>query len=161
VGTLIGDCDKCLFDSVAQEVNKLAGTTAIIYQFEEMESTRDPLWDEEVTTVYKKNDQGTIGIECPVYFKAPDRSSLTGEEGLRLDKTSEVWIAKADMDERGIRRLRPGDIVFLWNTQYYDVTESHASEGYINDNPQYSMVRFDLVRRTKGLPEGMWLRDQV
>lgn len=160
MGTLIGDCDRCLFDSVAQEVNKLAGTTAIIYLFEETESTRDPLWDEEVTTVYKKNDKGIIGIECPIFFKDPDRSQLTGEEGLRLDKTSEFWVAKADLDERGIRRMRPGDIIKVWG-EYYDVIESHISEGHINDSGSYSTLRFDVARRTKAMPEGMWLRDQV
>lgn len=159
MGTLIGDCDQCLFDSVAQEVNKLAGTTAVIYQFEEAESSRDPLWDEEIETVYKQNAQGTEGIECPVYFKDPDRSSLTGEEGIRLDKTSEVWIAKADMDARGIRRLRPGDIIKVWTDQFYDVIESHVAEGNISDSSTYSMIRFDVTRRTKALPERLWVED--
>jgi len=161
VGTLINDCDKCLFDSVAQEVNKLAGTTARIYQFEEMQSTRDPLWDEEVTTVYKKDSKGVIGIDCPVWFQAPDRSSLTGEEGLRLDRTAQVHIAQADLDARGLRRLQPGDIIRVWTDQFYDIPESHVGEGYISDAGNKSMVKFDVVRRTKAVPEGMWLRNQV
>jgi len=156
MGTLIGDCDKCLFDSVAQEVNKLAGTTAVIYQFESMESTRDVLWDEEITTVYKKNAQGVEGIECPVFFKAPDRSSLTGEEGFRVDRLSEISIARADLASRDLRILRPGDIIKVWTDQYYDVTEAHKEEGYISDSTENSLVKFDVTRRTKGPPEGLW-----
>jgi len=161
MGTLLGDCDKCLFDSVAQEVNRLAGTTAIIYQFDEVESTRDALWDEEIETVYKKNSKGVEGISCPVYFKAPDRSYLTGEEGFRMDKMSELTIAQADLDSRGLRRLQAGDIVMLWTNQYFDVIESHASDGYINDEPTRSIVRFNITRRTKAPPEGLWIREQA
>jgi len=160
MGTLIGDCDKCLFDSVASEVNKLAGTTAVIFQFEEVESTRDPLWDEEVTTEYKKDSNGNLGIECPVWFKSPDRSSITGEEGFNLDRNSEMYVAQVDMDSRDLRRLQPGDIVLVWN-KYFDVIESHKTEGYINDSPTNSLIRFELVRRTKAPPEAIWLRGQV
>lgn len=160
MGTLINDCDQCLFDSVAQEVNKLAGTTAIIYQFEELESSRDPLWDEEVTTVYKKDTRGNVGIECPVFFKDPDRSSMTGEEGLRLDQTSELTIARVDLDQRGLRKLQPGDIVKVWDI-YFDVIEMHMQEGILNDSPLTATYRFDVARRTKDLPEGLWLRDEL
>jgi hypothetical protein len=156
MGTLLGDCDKCLFDSVAQEVNKLAGTVAIIYQFEETESSRDPVWDEEIETVYKKNSLGTPGIECPVFFRGPDRSYVTGEEGFRLDKITELEVAKADLAEKGLRRLQSGDIIKVWENQYYDVTESHTGQGYINDEPTSSMVKFNITRRTKALPEGIW-----
>lgn len=158
MGTLINDCDKCLFDSVAQEVNKLAGTTGVIYQFEEIESTRDPLWDEEITTEYKTDSNGNIGISCPIYFRAPDRSSLTGEEGFRLDRNSDVQIAQIDLDNRGLRRLQSGDIVKVWG-RYYDVVESHKGEGYISDSGENSMVKFDLVSRTKAPPESIWVRD--
>lgn len=155
MGTLINDCDQCFFDSVAQEVIKLAGTTAIIYQFEEVESSRDALWDEEIETVYKKNSEGNPGIECPVFFKAPDKSGLTGEEGYRLDRTSELHVAWRDLESRGLRRLRPGDIVKVWD-MYFDVIESHATEGYINDTPTKSTIVFDVTRRTKGPPESLW-----
>lgn len=159
MGTLIGDCDRWLFDSVAQEVNKLAGTTAKIYIFEQMDSTRDALWDEEVEPVYRKNDKGEYGIDCPAYFEAPDRSSVTGEEGYRTDKTSQIQFAQADLEARGISTLQPGDIVLLWTNQYYDIIEPHKKEGYINDSPLNSMVIFDITRRTKNLPESLWIRD--
>jgi hypothetical protein len=159
MGTLISDCDKCLFDGVAKEVIKMAGTVAIIFQFEEMESSRDPLWDEELSTVYKKNIQGGEGIECPVYLSGPDRSYLSGEEGFRMDRRAELHVAQADLDQRGLRRLQPGDIVKAWDI-YFDVIESSVGEGYISDSPTRSTIKFDITRRTKALPEGLWIRDE-
>lgn len=160
MGTLLGDKDQCLFHSVAKEVIKLAGTTAVIYQFEQDKSRRDPLWDEEVDTEYKKNSRGVEGIDCPVYFKDPTRTGMSGEEGYRLDRISELHVAVKDLEERGLRRLRPGDIVKVWN-MYFDVIESHTdtANGIINDNPTASMYMFDVTRRTKDLPEGCWVQD--
>jgi len=156
MGSLINDCDKWLFDSVAQEVNKLAGITAIIYQFDQAASKRDPLWDEEIDTVYKKNTKGVQGVECPVFFKDPDRTAMTGEEGYRLDRISNVFIATKDLEDRGLRVLVVGDIVKIWG-QYFDVTESHKAEGNVSDTGVCTSYTFDVVMRTKALPEGIWI----
>jgi hypothetical protein len=159
MGKLIGNCDQCLFDMVAQEVNQLAGTTGIVFQFEPLSSIRDPLYDEEIDTVYKKNAEGTEGIEIPMFFRSPDRTPITGEEGFRLDRVSELWIAAKDLTNAGLRLPRVGDIIKVWN-MYYDVTDYSRSEGYLNDTPDaYSVVKVDVVRRTKAPPEGLWVRD--
>lgn len=156
MGRLLGDWDRCLFDSIAQEVAELAGTTAIFYQFDEDASTKDPLWNESLDTQYKKNSSGVVGIECPVVFKDPERNAVVGEEGFRLDKISQVYVARVDLDKRGLRRPRPGDIIKVWG-EYYDVTETHVAEGHINDSGTYSTMQIDVVRRTKGPPERAWL----
>lgn len=157
MGTLINDKDLCLFHSVAKEVIKLAGTTAIIYQFDEDKSVRDPLWDEELDTEYKKNSRGVEGIECPVFFQDPSRTGMSGEEGYRLDRISELHIAAKDLQDRGLRRLRPGDIIKVWD-MYFDVTESHAESGIVNDSPQgVATYVFDVARRTKDVPESVWI----
>ena len=74
---------------------------------------------------------------------------------------ADVQVAQKDLDDRGLRRLQPGDIIRVWVDKYYDVIESHAGDGYINDDPTKSMVKFDVTRRTKALPEGLWIRDQI
>jgi hypothetical protein len=156
MGTLINDCDAEFLDCIAQESVELVGTIAVIYQFQEEESEIDPLWQEEVTTVYKEDVHGNVGIECPVFFKSPDRSALMGEEGFRLNKTSTLEIAVADLRKRNIEKLRVGDIVKLWTDQYYDVVESHSTEGQISDSGRSTMYSFDVVRRSKGVPESFW-----
>jgi len=155
MGTLINDCDQCWFDHVAKEVSVLAGTTVKIYQFEESNSEIDPLWGEEKTAVYKVGENGEAGIDCPAFFKDPSRSTTQGEEGLLLNRTSILQIAKAHMRDLGLRRLRPGDIVFVHN-MYFDVIESGASDGQISDSGETSMYEFDVTRRTKGVPESIW-----
>ena len=158
MGCLLGDGDKCLFDSVAQEVIKLAGVNesdAIIFQLNEEESLVHPLYAEPMQTEYAKNDQGTYGVKCPLYFENPDKSPLAGEEGYRVDKISKVWIADKDLKDRGLRNMRIGDIIYVWGL-YWDVTNFHK-EGIPNDAPTTSMWMIDVVRRTKAPPESLML----
>lgn len=155
MGTLFNECDQCWFDHVAKEVVDLVGTDARIYQFEEDKSQIDPVWQEEVTTVYKEGADGKVGIECPIFLKSPDRSSLQGEEGFQTNRSTTLQIAKADMRDRSIRRMRAGDIVYAWG-MYFDVVESHSTEGQIADTGETSMYEFDATRRTKAVPESIW-----
>ena len=155
MGTLINDCDKCWFDHIAQEVVQLAGTDATIYQFEEGESQIDSLYDEEISVVYKKDKHGNIGIPCPIFYKSPDKSGLMGEEGYRVDRVGHFEVAAKDLEDRDLRRLRPGDILYVWS-MYLDVIESHSADGQISDSGISSMYKFDVVRRTKAVPESIW-----
>jgi hypothetical protein len=157
MGTLINDCDQCFFDSIASELNHLTGTDAVIYVFQEEESEIDPLWGEEITTVYKKDSTNRVGIDCQVYFRSPDRTGSQTEEGYHLERRSIVEIAAKDLRDRGIRRLRQGDIIYLteWD-QYYDIVASSRGDGMISDSGLTAVYRFDVVRRTKGVPENIW-----
>jgi len=156
MGTLFNDCDAEFLDCIAQESVELVGTNAKIFQFDEQASQIDPLWQEEITTVYKEDEYGNVGIDCPVFFRAPNRSALMGEEGFRIQRTSTLQIAVADMRERGLRRLRQGDIILLWTDKYYDVVESSSTDGQVSDSGRSVMLEFDVVRRTEGVPESFW-----
>lgn len=157
MGTLINDKDKCFFDSIASEVIRLAGTTCVVYQLDQDGSKRDPLYDEPADTSFVRNADGTVGIECPVFFKSPDRNATSGEEGYRLDRMSEVHFAQIDLDEREIRRLRVGDIIKVWN-KFYDVIDSHRGEGHLNDTGEVSStLRVDVQRRMKAPPESLYM----
>lgn len=153
MGTLINEKDKCFFDHIASEVNKLAGITAIYYQFIEGESEIDPLYNEVIVPRFKKGSGGYIGVEIPVFFKDPDKTKIVGEEGLHTDKSSEVTIAASDLESRNLRIPRVGDIFKIWG-YYWDVREYH-NEGLLNDNPVSSVYVIELSRRTKMEPEGL------
>lgn len=158
MGTLLCDADRCLFDSVAQEVNTLAGTTGYIFQLEQEESVRDPLYDESTDMAYKQNSAGVEGIECPILFKNPDRSATSGEEGFRLQKNAIVHVAVKDLTDRDLRRPRVGDIIKAWG-QYYDVTDANVGEAYVSDSGEIPvMYEVSVVRRSQAPPEGLWLR---
>lgn len=152
MGTLINDCDSCFRDSIAQEVNKLAGTTATIFQFLEPKSTRNPYYGESTDRVYQARNAG--GIDCPVFFSSPDRSPMSGEEGFRMDKSSTLFVARADLDSRNLKLLRMGDIVKIWGL-YFDVTNSSSTSGRFSDSGHTSLYEVSVIRRTKSLPEGL------
>lgn len=158
MGTLLNDCDQCFFDSVASELIELVGTDAKIFVFQEGNSEIDPLWGEEVTTVYQPDPEtGQQGIYCPVFFKSPNRTGSQTEEGYQLERRSTLEIAVQDLRNRNIRRLRQGDIIYVieWD-QYYDVIDSSSGDGMISTSGVSSMYVFDVVRRTKGVPESIW-----
>jgi len=158
MGTLFCDADRCLFDSVVQEVNTLAGTTGYIFQLEQQDSIRDPLYDESTDMAYKQNSAGVEGIECPLFFKDPERSATSGEEGFRLQKNSTVFIAVKDLTDRDLRRPRVGDIIKVWE-QYYDVTDTIVGNSYVSDSGEVPvMYEVSVVRRSQAPPEGLWLR---
>lgn len=155
MGTLINDKDAAFLDHIAQEVNCLAGTNAVIFQFDEAASKRDWVYGESVDREYVPDSKGKQGIICPALFKSPDRTAISGEEGFRMDKNSTVFVARKDLDEKGLIRPSEGDIWMLWG-RYYDVKSSSATEGRFSDSGRTSMYEVDVVRRTKAVPEGMW-----
>jgi len=159
MGRLIGDCDRCLANSVAQEVIGLAGTIGYIFQLEQEKSSKDALYDEEIGTIYKKDPvDGKEGIRIPMFFKAPDETGIVGEEGYRQERTSEIYLATKDMTDKGLTRLMNGDIILVWDT-YWDVIITHTADGYISDTGSLNTThRIELVRRTNSPAEALWLR---
>jgi len=153
MGTLINEKDKCFFNHVAQEVNTLAGTEAIYYQFIEGESEMDPLYNEVITPKFKSNSSGYVGVKIPVFFTDPQKTKLVGEEGLYTEKNAEVTIAASDLASRNLRLPRVGDIFKIWE-YYWDVRENHNA-GLLNDNNVSSLYMIEVSRRTKMEPEGL------
>ncbi len=156
MGTLLNDNDLAFWDKTTQEVNCLAGTTALIFEFSETESQRDPIYGESTFRVHKKNDEGNDGIECPVLFKSPDTSPVSGEEGFRSEKHAVLFVARKDLDDLDLRRPKGGDIWKVWG-RYYDVTKASASEGRVSDSGVTVEYEVSLVRRTKATPESQWM----
>ena len=160
MGTLINDKDLCFALSFAQEVNRLAGTECRYYQFEPAKSIRDPLYGEPIRTEYKEDPDGNLGIEMNVFFKAPDKSAITGEEGRRIDRISEAEFAKKDFTDNDLKEPRNGDIIKIWKT-FWDVTIDHKDQSQLSDSGTgETMYKVDLVRRSKGPAESLWLRDK-
>ena len=156
MGTLINDSDQCFINSIAQEVNKLAGTEIIIFQFDEVNSERDPYYQESVSREYRKDKRGKVGIICPAFVQSPDNSYVSGEEGLRTERNTQVFIAKADLDERNLRKPIIGDIYKFWG-KYYNVIKSSGTSGRFSDSGETSLWEVDVSRKTNALPEGLFI----
>lgn len=155
MGTLINDSDQCFIDSIAQEVNCLAGITGVYYQLSEVESTRDPYYQESITKTYKDD-----GIEIPILFKSPERSPISGEEGFRMEKTATFYVARKDLDDRDMTRPRVGDLLKVWG-KFFEIVGSSATDGRFSDTGLASSYEVSCVRRSKEIPESVDLDPQV
>lgn len=155
MGTLIHTQDKRLYDSIAQEVNKLAGALCRYYVLDKVNSVRDPLYDEPEVTTYELQDDD--GLEIPCFVQNPPTSLSTGEEGRRTQWDTTIWIARVDWEDcTGNTDLkdRPkhGDVVNIWD-EYYDVIQ-YDRDGVINDHrPDFVLWKLDLRRNTKFEPQ--------
>jgi hypothetical protein len=149
MGTLINDQDLCFWSSISQEVNCLSGTIAVIFQFDQKASTVDPYYAEVTSAAFKNN-----GVKCPVMFKSPDKTPITGEEGLRFEKSSTVFVAKKDLDARSLRAPAIGDLFQCWGLMY-EVTNSSATGGRFSDTGETAEYEVTLMRKTKDVPESV------
>lgn len=149
MGTLINDQDLCFWSSISQEVNCLSGTTAVIFQFDEKTSVIDPYYAEVTTAAFKGN-----GIKCPVMFKSPDKTPISGEEGLRFEESSSVFVSKKDLDERKLREPAIGDLFQCWGLMY-EVTNVSSTGGRFSDTGITAEYEVSLMRKTKDAPESV------
>lgn len=147
MGTLLNDQDLCFWSSVSQEVNCLSGTTVVVFQFEEKRSTVDPYYGEVVVSKFKNN-----GVKCPALFRSPDKTPISGEEGLRYEKSSTVYFSKKDLDERKLEKPKIGDLVQCWGL-YYEVTNVSSTGGRFSDTGETAEYEVTLMRKTKDFPE--------
>lgn len=154
MGTLINDQDLCFWSSIAQEVNCLSGTIAVIFQFDASASVVDPYYSEVTYSVFKNN-----GVRCPVNFKSPDKSPISGEEGFRFEKSAMVYVAKRDLDERNLRAPAIGDLFQCWGLMY-EVTNINYTTGRVSDSGETVEYEVTLARKTKDVPESVDLDPQ-
>jgi hypothetical protein len=135
-------------------VNCLSGTTAVVFQFDELTSTVDPYYAEVTKSTFKNN-----GVKCPVLFKSPDKTPISGEEGLRFENSSTLYVSKKDLDEHKLREPRIGDLFQCWGLMY-EVTNSSSTGGRFSDTGETAEYEVTLMRKTKDVPESVDLDPQ-
>jgi hypothetical protein len=153
-----------LFDSVAQERNKIAGTEIDLYQMNAKKTVRDPLYDEVVTPVWA----GPYRLKAWVEW--PETMPEARTEGFRKTFPANMWVARVDVEKVGARPLSYGDIVHFWRTPFFDehsVTYEHGAskhgyyfnltevveDGHLFDTPSFVGFRSVLARNTEFTPE--------
>jgi hypothetical protein len=165
MGRLLGACDKDVnfFKCVNDELADLVGgdSPAYYYQLDHVASGRDALYDEMKNPIWRTWKDGKPGIPVKYFVRAPEKSGITGEEGYRRENTTQIFIPKKEMDKKRLTKPVPGDIVYVWG-KWWDVIIQTRTDAYFADNPeQYVEEAIDLVHRTKGPPQRIWLREQV
>lgn len=160
---LKGPRERELFDRVAQEQVKVAGTPVELYQFDRTAATRDPLYDEVILGVFAGPYQLSGWVQWP------EVSTEVRAEGYRLAWPGELWLARADIEQLGARRPRDGDVVKFWDLPYFE--ESSVSypgatgagyyfnittvvdDGHLHDSPDFVGFKCTLQRNTEFTPE--------
>ena len=144
MGRLLGNCDIDFFDSVAREVNELAGTCAILYYaLEHVKVPKDPLWNEPKDLPHKLDPKkATVGIQFAGFIEYPEPSPRTGEEGRHVDYDATLWLARKDFEEKmpitpapavglAYREPRYGDVVQVQG-KFFDIVKIDQ-DGQLND----------------------------
>jgi len=147
MGRLIHDIDRDFFNSVAQEVNELAGIVIEYWKLEKGQITYDSLYG-EVTSQSSWKFDGPHYINAS--FEHPEKSPSPEEKGLVTDESGfMVWIARIDWEnEMGIDIPVIGDIIKL-REKYYDVTQV-SRDGWLNSShTEYTMWKLTLGRVSK------------
>lgn len=158
------DNELALHDSVATEVNRIAGTEVDLFEQDTEGGVYDPQYGEPVDRAFK----GPFRLKA--YVEWADSSPEVREEGFRTSFGSRCWIARKDLEERGIPIPTEGDVVRFWNRPFFndfsvdsdprppdagyffnviDVDE----DGHLFDNPGFVGFWLVLQRRTEFTPE--------
>jgi hypothetical protein len=130
VGTLSHTNDLALFQSIAAEVNKLAGMICYYYRLDRESTARDPLYDEATANVYHDTPDG---LKLAAYASHPEKATTAGEEGRRRQWDTNLWIAKTDWETATESDDPPqvGDIVNAWGRLHSVV--DYDSDGILDD----------------------------
>jgi hypothetical protein len=152
-----------LLDCWNKEYIDANGTEGYYFSLDLEKSIRDPLYDEAVH-VWKGP------YELKIQVKKPEKTVTAREEGLEGEFSAELYIARAEIEEKCVPRPKEGDIVLFWNLPffanfgslssrdlanagwYYDITRV-TLDGHMTDGPHFAGFELEAFRRTAYTPE--------
>jgi hypothetical protein len=159
----VSDAEQKLNDSVAQEINKHAGTDVELYELDLKNSVVDPLFRETVKRIWK----GPFKLKA--YVEWADSTPEVREEGFRTSFASRAWIARADIEAINAEPPAEGDILRFWNIPFFNESgvdgEPVPGRGYFfnvvdvdddghnGDGANFTGFWLTLQRRTDFPPE--------
>jgi hypothetical protein len=158
--TLDGSGELHLFDSVAQEHTEMAGTEIDFYALDVEKSTRDPLYDEPVTRVWR----GPFRMKAWVAWA--ESIPVVGESGFRFNFLSSCWIPRSSLEEKRAPAPFEGDVIRFWPSPFFDklaVARRYATskdgyffditnsddDGHVFDQAEFVGFKCDLKRRSE------------
>lgn len=160
----LGADELFLFDCVASEVNKIAGTEVDLYLLNRSKSKRDALYDEMNTEAWDGPFRLMIWVEW-----TGDDPELRAE-GFRRTWISSCWIARVDLEKVAPRVPDNGDIVHFWPGKYYSAAANSYNvgklptgyfftitdiddDGHMFDEKEFVGFKCELARNTEFTPE--------
>ena len=167
----MGDEESELFDCLAKEVVDISGIAVEWYSLDLEGSVRDPVYDEPIEMAWK----GPYQLKAHVTMN--ERNAEAREEGMVWTFSFELWVARAEVEEKYMARPKEGDVVRLWNVPFFDQFGSGnstidgagfffsvtrvESDGHLFDGPTFTGFKCELKRNTTFAPERMVFGDGV
>ena len=157
------DNELRLHDSIATEVNCIAGQQVDYFQIDIEGSEVDAVYDEPA-------DREFIGpFNINMFVEWPDSVNEVREEGFRTSYSSRAWVARKHLEDNALRAPVEGDVVRFWKLPFFDsfaVDEVEAPDrgyffdvvdidhdGHLFDGPAFVGFWLVLQRRTDFSPE--------
>jgi hypothetical protein len=162
-GFTLGAEEAFLFDTVAQEINQIAGTEMDFYPLDPTR-VRDPLYDEPAQRVFL----GPFRLKG--YADWPSSTPEVREEGFKSTFEATFYIARKALDDIGAPYPNEGDVFRIWDNPYFNTNAATNNEpipgagyyfdavdvddqGHINDTAYFTGFSINVRRRTEFTPE--------
>lgn len=160
MGSLLGSREQFLFDSISQEVMRLAGVDhCILWKF-----FGNKPGQKEVDQLYEEPKEGTLHYEpykVLGFFQEPTQVQDATETG-RTDITDgKFYFARRDLEDRNIPRddngdrIQVGDIVQIARAgrpRFFEI-KNREETGWMNDSQVFTHYVCDVVRSEDFTPE--------
>lgn len=117
----LGDSERALFDSVAQEHVGIVGTDFEYFSQNLQKATVDPLYNEPARRVF----DGPYLMKG--YLSYPEHGPNVGMEGFTSSFDATAYITRAAFEAANLSSPAEADIVRVWNTAYWNMT---SVDGY-------------------------------
>lgn len=158
------DCEHDLFDSIAQEHTKIAGTDIDYYSHNVSGGKRDALYDEPT-------ERSFLGpFRMKGYVVWPDSTPDATEKGWRTVFPAEAWISRKEIEDQHCPAPSETDVIRFWNVPYFNewavdgqtAAPNHGyyfdvlnvnDDGHLFDSPQFVGFKLLIKRRTEFTPE--------
>jgi len=166
VGTspmFLGDSELELFDLWARESTAISGTKIKYYSQDQSNSTYDPVYGEPISMSYR----GPFELDAFVAY--PTSTAETREEGAAIEWRCDMWVARAEWEDRSVPVPIEGDIVEFWDIPFFDKFSMGkgdpnfggyffdviqvSDDGHLFDGAAFVGFTFQLKRYTAMTPE--------
>lgn len=183
MGELFDDSEVRVFDSVAEEYNRLGGTKVKLWSlrrgygidpvFDEPSKVHgyDPIYGEfsapshEPVVVPEEREEwafnGPWELWMVVQFEEEQNSDTSIEESVQTDWDATAWVARMSLEEVDCPYPKKGDVIEMDAEKWKDKDDdqiffdvvSADRAGPLNDTQTYVNQRLRLKRRTKFEPQ--------
>jgi hypothetical protein len=158
--------ELALQDQYAQEHVRNVGTPLNYYilsrtgsQEENTGTQLDPLYSEPTRRDFSDP------YKIFAHINWPQTNFETRDDGTHIIIITNMWIARKELEDAGVKHPQPGDVVHFWDLPYFNLLAANDREvegagmyfdvlevrtdGHLFDTPYFTGYKIDIKRRTE------------